>query len=469
MQPQQNPQQLARVVFFSVVAALGGFLFGFDSAVINGTVQALQDTFRSTTVGTGFSVASMLLGCAAGALAAGTIADHVGRRPVMIVAAIAFLVGALGSGWSATSLEFVFYRLLGGLAVGAASVIAPAYIAEISPAAIRGTLASLQQLAIVLGIFVALLSNYFIASLAGGANETWLGGWPAWSWMYWMEAPPSAAYLLLLLFIPESPRLLVARGRDEEARHVLQGMVSEEEATHLIDAIKKSLRGAERIRLTDIFQPGTMRLWPIVWVGVILAALQQLSGINVIFYYGAVLWQAAGFSEQHALLINVVSGVINISSTLVAMVLIDKLGRRPLLLAGAVAMSCSLGAVAWVFSQAGLGDTGQLVLTGHRAWIALIAANAFVFAFGTTWGPCLWVLLSEIFNNRIRGSAMALATFVLWMANFLVTMTFPILLTQCGLGGAYFAFMAFAVISWFFTYFYISETRGRALEVADSQ
>lgn len=455
---------LPHVIFYSAVAAIGGFLFGFDSAVINGTVDALGEAFSSTTVGKGFSVASMLLGCAVGALAAGTLADRFGRRPVMLLSAVAFLISALGSGWASTSEQFIVFRLLGGLAVGAASVISPAYIAEIAPPHIRGRLASLQQLAIVLGIFIALLSNYGIASAAGSAMADWLGGQAAWKWMFWAECVPALLYGVVLLFIPESPRFLVARQREDEAGQVLTKVSGPEEVSGLIAEIKESLHGERKPRLRDLLAPGSPNLQPIVWIGIILAALQQLSGINVIFYFGASLWQAAGFSESHSLLINVVTGAINITATIVAISLIDKVGRKPLLLTGAVLMALSLGTVALVFSGASLDADGKLILSDGAGLAALIGANLYVFGFGTTWGPCLWVLLGEMFNNRIRGGAIALASAVLWVTNFGISMTFLPFSKGIGLSGAYLIYTGFAVFSFFFVWKFISETKGKTLE-----
>jgi SP family sugar:H+ symporter-like MFS transporter len=377
-----------------------------------------------------------------------------------------FFISAFGSGWSKTSPEFVIYRLIGGIAVGAASVVAPAYIAEISPAHLRGRLTSLQQLAIVLGIFAAFLSNFVIAAASGGAKEIWLSGQPAWSWMYWVECVPCVLYFLLLLAVPESPRYLVAHRRDNEAQQALSRLVAPAEAQALLNSIRQSFAKQEQPQLRDLLDPTTRRLRGVVWIGVLLAALQQLSGINVIFYYGATLWQAAGFSEQHSLLINVISGAINIGSTFLAMALIDKIGRRPLLLWGAVAMTVCLSIVAFTFATAEKSDAGQISLSTNQAVFVLAAAHAFILAFGSTWGPCAWVVLSEMFSNQIRGSAMAVATFALWIANFVITMSFPWLLETVGLGNSYLVFSFFAAISLFFVLRFIHETGGRALEAS---
>ena len=272
-----------RVLFYSIVAAIGGFLFGFDSGVINGTVDALQRAFNSDAVGTGFNVASMLLGCAAGAFFAGTLADKFGRKPVMIFTAIAFIISAWGSGISSSSAMFVFFRITGGLAVGAASVLAPAYISEIAPPRIRGGLATLQQLMIVIGLFVAFLSNYMIAGSAGGASEVFLFGFDAWQWMFWVEIIPASIFLTSLFFIPESPRYLVASGRLDEAKRVL-GSVSEEAGLDdKIADIQSTLDGVNKPKLSDIISKYTGNIHPIVWVGLGLAVLQQFTGINVVY------------------------------------------------------------------------------------------------------------------------------------------------------------------------------------------
>jgi len=233
---------VGKILFISIVAALGGFLFGFDSGVINGTVDALQSEFNSDQVGTGFNVASMLLGCAVGAFFAGNLADKWGRRPVMIVTALAFIVSAWGSGISSGSMEFVFFRITGGLAVGAASILAPAYISEIAPPSIRGSLATLQQLMIVVGLFMAFVSNYFIAGAAGSASEVFWFGFDAWQWMYWVEILPASLFFLCLLFIPESPRYLVAAGDEDQARSVINTLSTAGDADEKIADIRSTLQ-----------------------------------------------------------------------------------------------------------------------------------------------------------------------------------------------------------------------------------
>jgi SP family sugar:H+ symporter-like MFS transporter len=454
------------VLFISSVAALGGFLFGFDSGVINGTVTALGNTFQSNDVATGFNVASVLLGCAVGALMAGPIADRFGRKPIMIITAMIFAISAFGSGISDSSVEFIFYRLIGGLGIGAASVLAPAYIAEVAPAALRGRLATLQQLAIVLGLFAAFLSNYIIASSAGSAENTFLLDMSAWRWMFWVELIPATLFLIGVLFIPESPRYLVAKGKIEKAHDVFK-KISAGTEDELVEDVKKSLHSNNKTSIADLFIEGKKKIHPIIWVGIALSVFQQFVGINVVFYYGAELWQAAGFDESQSLLINVLTGTTNIVSTFIAIALIDKIGRKPLLLVGSVGMFISLGILSFIFGTAGFDELGKVALSDTMGTFALITANLFVVFFGLSWGPVVWVLLGEMFNNRIRGAALAIAASAQWIANFAITMTFPMILGSMGLAGAYGLYTVSAFISIFFVIKYIKETRGVRLEQMD--
>ncbi|MDX1508728.1 MAG: sugar porter family MFS transporter, partial [Woeseiaceae bacterium] len=325
------------IIVISCIATIGGFLFGFDSGVINGTVDGLRIAFESDSIGTGFNVASMLLGCALGAFFAGRLADGFGRRAIMRVAAVFFVVSAWGSGIASGSAEFVVYRVLGGLAVGAASVLAPAYISEVTPARYRGALATVQQIAIILGLFIAFVSNYLIAHAAGASiNAFWLG-FEAWRWMFWIEILPASIFLVALFVIPESPRYLVLRQRKDEARKVLARLGGEEFATRKVTEIDESLAGDHhRPKMADLLDPVTRRIRRIVWVGIGLATFQQLVGINVVFYYGAVLWQAVGFTESDALLINILSGALSIAAVTVTVLAIDRVGRKPILLWGSV-------------------------------------------------------------------------------------------------------------------------------------
>ncbi|GIX22171.1 MAG: MFS transporter [Gammaproteobacteria bacterium] len=455
------------IVLISCVATIGGFLFGFDSGVINGTVDGLKQAFDSDSVVTGFNVASMLLGCAVGAFFAGRLADWAGRRTVLIVAAVFFVVSAWGSGVAASSLEFVFYRVLGGLAVGAASVISPAYISEVTPAHFRGRMTTVQQIAIITGLFSAFLSNYLLAKFAGlSTAPLWLG-FEAWRWMFWVEILPAGLFFLLLLFIPESPRYLVVSGRRDKALAVLTRLYGAQAAQRKAEEIDASLAADHhRPRLRDLIvvENGRRRLRPIVWVGIGLATFQQLVGINVVFYYGAVLWQSVGFSEGDALLINVISGAVSIGACVITVLLIDRIGRKPLLWFGSVTMAITLGVMAAAFYTGHLTPTGSLELSKGAGATALIAANLYVFFFNLSWGPVMWVMLGEMFPNQIRGSGLAVAGLFQWGSNFAVTMTFPILLAAIGLGNTYLIYAVCALVSVWFVRRWVPETCGKELE-----
>lgn len=362
-----------------------------------------------------------------------------------------------------TSGQFIFFRILGGLAVGAASVLAPAYISEVAPARYRGTLSSIQQIAIISGLFIAFLSNYLIAGTAGGSMETFAFGFAAWRWMFWVELVPAFTFFIALFFIPESPRFLVASGKKDKALAVLTKLMGSRAHEKLTEIEASMASDHHRPRLSDIADKRT-GIRPIVWVGIGLATFQQLVGINVVFYYGAVLWQSAGFSEGDALLINVISGAVSIGACLVATWKVDKIGRKPLLMVGSIGMAFTLGTMAFVFASAAVQEGGNLNLEGNSGIIALVAANLYVFFFNISWGPVMWVMLGEMFPNQIRGSGLAVSGLAQWLSNFAITMTFPILLVSIGLGGAYGFYGVCSVISIFFIIYFVKETKGIELE-----
>ncbi len=461
--PEEAAHNSVLILFISLVATIGGFLFGFDSGVINGTVDGLKLAFQSESVGTGFNVASMLLGCAVGAYFAGRLADIYGRKVILLWSAAFFIVSAWGSGIADGSLEFVIYRVLGGFAVGAASVITPAYIAEVAPARYRGMLTTLQQIAIILGLFMAFVSNYLLAEFAGASTEPLWLGIEAWRWMFWMELVPAVLFLLMLLFIPESPRFLLLKGRDTAGLHVLQRLYGAAAASRKLQDIHQSLKAGHAPRLSDLLDPVTGKLRKLVWVGIGLASFQQLVGINVVFYYGAVLWQAVGFSESDALLINVISGGISIAACVLTLLVIDRIGRKPLLLWGSIGMTVTLALVVYAFANAQQDANGNLQLGDHGT-LALMSANAYVFFFNLSWGPVMWVMLGEMFPNQIRGVGLAVSGLAQWLCNFLITMTFPLLLTSIGLAGAYGLYALGALLSVFFVLQLVHETKGKELE-----
>ncbi|MCO4811963.1 MAG: sugar porter family MFS transporter [Gammaproteobacteria bacterium] len=458
-------QNTLYIVVISCIATIGGFLFGFDSGVINGTVDGLRTAFDSDSMGTGFNVASMLLGCAIGAFFAGRLADRRGRRSIMRLAAMLFIISAWGSGIAGGSLEFVVYRILGGLAVGAASVLAPAYISEVTPAHFRGTLATVQQIAIICGLFLAFFSNYLIADAAGSSmNELWLG-FEAWRWMFWMELIPATVFLVALFFIPESPRYLVLQRQHDKAIEVLTRLTGADAARRKADEIDASLaKDHHNPRLADLLDPKTGRIRRLVWVGIGLATFQQLVGINVVFYYGAVLWQSVGFTESDALLINIVSGGLSIAAVTAALLLVDRIGRKPILWIGSIGMAITLALVTFAFMNASTAADGSLGLEGIYGPLALVAANVYVMFFNFSWGPVMWVMLGEMFPNQIRGTGLAVSGLAQWGSNFGITMTFPIMLAGVGLAGAYGFYTACAVVSIFFVARMVHETKGLELE-----
>ena len=444
----------------AATAAVGGFLFGFDTAVINGAVGALAQRFQAGELAVGLTVSAALPGCALGAYLAGGFADRHGRIRTMVTAAAIFVASGVLSGACFSLWDLALWRALGGVAIGVASVIGPAYIAEIAPADQRGRLGSLQQLAIVTGIFVALLGDYVLARVAGSAQAELLG-LPAWRWMFWSEVLPAVVYGAGALALPESPRWLVAQRRDDEARRVLTAL-GDGSPDARIDQIRATL-GQERPATMADLRGDTWGLRAIVWVGLALAVLQQLVGINVIFYYSSVLWEAVGFSERDALAVTVITSVTNIVTTFVALATIDRFGRRPLLLIGSAVMAVSLGAMAFLFAGAVPDAAGHLHLSHANGIGALVAANLFVFAFGFSWGPVVWVLLGEMFPNAIRAQAMSVATSAQWVANFAVSVSFP-LLQRLGLGLAYGLYAVAAAASFVVVLRAVPETRGKELE-----
>ena len=455
-----------KVIALAAAGALGGFLFGFDSSVVNGAVEPIREQFGLTESLTGFAVASALIDCAIGAYLAGRLADWKGRIPAMLVGAALFLVSALGTGFAFGIEDLIFWRLVGGLGIGIASVIAPAYIVEISPKDMRGRLGSLQQLAITIGIFAALLSDTIFANAAdGAANVLWFG-LEAWRWMFLAGVVPAVVYGLVALRLPESPRFLILKNRDEDVRGIFAkywpGQDVERAIRDMRSVIKTDQLGARKGALRG----DRFGLKPIVWVGITLSILQQFVGINVIFYYSTTLWKSVGFAESDSLTISVATSVTNIAVTFVAIALVDRVGRRPILLFGSIGMTVALATMAVAFSQATVVD-GDPKLDGAWGPIALVAANAFVISFGASWGPVVWVLLGEIFPNTIRARALGVAAAAQWIANFAITVSFPPL-ASFSLVVTYAMYALFAALSFAFVYRVVPETNGMSLEEAET-
>ncbi|MFC0205701.1 sugar porter family MFS transporter [Novosphingobium soli] len=456
---------MAFIAAIVAVATIGGFMFGYDSGVINGTQKGLESAFDLGKLGIGINVGAILVGSSIGAFVAGRLSDRIGRRGVMLLAAVLFLGSALLAGAASSSAIFIIARIIGGLGVGAASVISPVYISEVTPAAVRGRLSSIQQVMIISGLTGAFVANFALARYAGGSTADFWLGYPAWRWMFWLQAIPAAIYFLALLMIPESPRYLVARGQDDRALAVLTRLLGPTEARRKVSEIRASLAADHhRPRLSDLVDKTTGKLRPIVWTGIGLAVFQQFVGINVVFYYGATLWEAVGFSEDYALQTNILSGVLSIGACLATIALVDRVGRKPLLLVGSAGMAVSLAVVSYAFSTALTDASGAVSLPGSNGVIALIAANAYVIFFNLSWGPIMWVMLGEMFPNQIRGSGLAVSGFAQWIANAAISVSFPSLAISPGLAVTYSGYAFFAAISFFFVRALVHETRGRELE-----
>lgn len=460
-QSQVNMVFIAAIV---AVATIGGFMFGYDSGVINGTQDGLEAAFGLGRLGIGINVGAILIGCAVGAFLAGRLSDRFGRRGVMMIAAVLFLVSALLAGAAGSSAVFILARFLGGLGVGAASVLSPVYISEVTPAEIRGRLSSVQQIMIITGLTGAFFANYALAHIAGGSQATLWGGYPAWRWMFWMQVIPAAIYFVALLAIPESPRYLVVGGRDAEALAVLTRLFGADAAARKVEEIRATLVADHRPRFADLKDPATGKLRPIIWAGVMLAVFQQFVGINIVFYYGSVLWQSVGFSEDDALLTNIISGVVSIAACVATLFVVDRIGRKPLLLIGSAGMAVTLGMMAYAFSTGEFDANGNLALAPDIGRVAFLSALAYSALFNLSWGPIMWVMLGEMFPNQIRGSALAVCGFAQWIANFAISVTFPALLANVGLPITYSFYALSAFVSFFLVRKLIHETRGRELE-----
>ncbi|MFD0146596.1 MULTISPECIES: sugar porter family MFS transporter [unclassified Streptomyces] len=456
-----HPDHLGHVIFITASAAMGGFLFGYDSSVINGAVEAIRDRYDIGSGTLAQVIAIALIGCAIGAATAGRMADRIGRIRCMQIAAVLFTVSAVGSALPFALWDLAFWRIIGGFAIGMASVIGPAYIAEVAPAAYRGRLGSFQQAAIVIGIAVSQLVNYGILQLADGDQRGEIGGLEAWQWMLGVMVVPAVLYGLLSFAIPESPRFLISVGNTDKAKEVLSEVEGHGvDLDHRVAEIEQAMRREHKSTFKDLLVAGTrFKLLPIVWVGIGLSVFQQLVGINVAFYYSSTLWQSVGIDPAGSFFYSFTTSIINIIGTVIAMVLVDRVGRKPLALVGSVGMAIALAFEAWAFS-ADLVD-GKLPTT--QGVVALVAAHVFVLFFALSWGVVVWVFLGEMFPNRIRAAALGVAASAQWIANWAITASFPSL-ADWNLSGTYIIYTVFAVLSIPFVLRYVKETKGKALE-----
>lgn len=430
------------LLIITIVAALGGLLFGFDTAVISGANAYIKSQFDLSAFMEGFFVSSVLIGCAVGALVAGALSDRFGRKKTMLLTAVLFTVGGLGQAIAPELITMTIFRILCGMGIGMASMLAPMYIAEVAPPHIRGRLVSLQQLAIVTGILIAYLSNSLIA-------HTSLVDALKWRWMLGAEVIPAVIYFALLFFVPESPRWLTQSGDSEQAFSILSRIAGVSVAKNEMTQIEQSLK-QEKGKFSELFRPG-IRMALIV--GVSLAIFQQFVGINTVIYYAPIIFKKTGFGAASALGATVWVGVINFLFTLVAIWLIDKIGRKSLLLYGAIGMGISLFMIGLLFQMQAFDGP----------WI-LIFILLYIASFAASFGPVVWVLISEIYPNKIRGRAASVATMSNWVSNFFVTLLFPLMLDGLGEPISFWIFCVWCIISFVFIYAIVPETKGKTLE-----
>ncbi len=433
------------VILISIIAALGGLLFGFDTAVISGTINFIQPYFGLSEAALGWTVSSLLFGCIAGVFLAGKAGDVYGRKKVLMMAALLFFVSALGSASAHSLYFFLIARVLGGIAVGVASILSPMYIAELAPAKYRGTLVSMNQLAIVIGILVAFFSNYLLVGT--GENN--------WRWMLLVMAAPAVLLFFSLFLVPESPRWLIAQGRSMEALKVLIKTSGKENATKELFEITGTLDVLEESRFIELLEP---QIKPLLFIGIILAVFQQITGINTIMYYAPKIFANIGQSNDSALLQTILIGGTNLFFTLVAMVLIDRFGRKKLIIIGSTGMMVMLSGLSALFFMK--ETSGILVLVFILGYIAFFAASL---------GPALWVVAAELFPNRLRSKGMSIAIVSLWIACTIVTIAFPIMLEKLSGGVTFLIFALICLSNLLYVVRYVPETKGKTLEELETE
>lgn len=433
------------VYLITIVAAVGGLLFGYDTAVIAGAIGFLDTKFALTAAMQGWAVSSAIVGCGIGAMTAGYFSDRFGRKKVLLVTAVLFGVSAIGSAVPANLSQFAMARLVGGLGVGAASMLSPMYISEIAPAHIRGRLVTLYQLAIVVGILLIYFVNMQIAGMGDEAWNTEVG----WRYMFGSEVIPSLLFFILLFTVPESPRWLAKKGREEDALQVLTRINGMEKARRVLQEIKETL-SLERGTIRELFAPG---LRTAMVVGIVLALFSQITGINAIMYYAPEIFKSVGFGTDSALLQTVFIGSVNLAFTFVAIWLIDKTGRKTLLLYGVGGM---------IICLFGLGGAFYFDFT-EGPWVLLFILG-YIASFAASLGPIPWVVISEIFPTKTRGIAMSVTTLCLWVGVYLISQFFPVLLAKLGGAFTFWLFMVNAIILFVFTVKMIPETKGKSLE-----
>ncbi len=434
-----------------LVATLGGLLFGYDTAVISGAIEPLREYFNLDSTMKGWAAGCALVGCIPGVLLAAPISDRFGRKTALIVAAALFLISALGTALPQTFNQFVIFRIIGGAGVGIASMISPMYIAEISPAKLRGRMVSLNQFAIILGMLVVYFVNFYIARQGDDQWITMTG----WRWMFGSECVPAIVLFIAIFFVPESPRFLCGKGRIIEARKILTRIDGPAHAESEMIEIQDAL-GQESSKFSELLKPG---LRGILILGICLAVLQQVTGINVFLYYAPDIFKSiAGSNTDIAMLQTIVIGAVNLLFTVIAIFTVDRLGRRPLMIIGSIGMGISLAALGLAAMNNSIGG-----------WL-LVFVLGYIASFAVSVGPVTWVILSEIFPTKLRGRALGIATFFLWGANFLVSQTFPMmdenpkLIEHFNHGFPFLVYSAFCLVLMFVVWRFVPETKGRSLE-----
>ncbi len=428
------------ILTIALISALGGLLFGFDISVISGAIPFLKQVFNLSGSSLGWAVSSALIGCIFGPFIAGTPSDKFGRRNMLVLCAVFLGVSAVGSGLANSLTTFFVYRFIGGLGVGMASTLSPVYIAEVSPADIRGKLVSLNQLTIVIGILIAYFTNYLLVGI--GPNN--------WRWMFGSEAIPAVIFLVALFFVPESPRWLYKKNRDDEGFAILSKIAGTEYAGNVSVEIKKTLNNEEKGSFRELLN-SNLRF--VMVIGILLAILQQWCGINVIFFYAPVIFQKTGLGVDSSLFQTIIIGVVNLTFTILAMQLIDKVGRKKLLMIGSAGMVITYILIGACFYFN--------FLHGIHVLILILMTIAF---YAISLAPVVWVLMSEIYPNRIRGEAMSVATFFLWVASFILTLTFPILQENIGESYTFWLYAGICLIGLLFIIRFVPETKGKSLE-----
>ncbi|MET0392650.1 MAG: sugar porter family MFS transporter [Chitinophagaceae bacterium] len=436
---------MSYVYKITIVAAVGGLLFGYDTAVVAGAIGFIQKNFGLSAARMGWIASCALVGCVAGAMCSGYLSDRLGRKKVLVLSALLFAISSAGILFTSGLDLFVLFRIIGGLGIGIASMISPMYITECAPAAIRGRLVSINQLGIVSGILLIYFVN---AGIAGMYDEAW-NIHTGWKWMFGSGIIPSFVFLVLLLFVPESPRWLAQNGRLGEAEAILARINGAERAKSEMQEIQHAIH-AETSSFAELFRPG---LRTALVIGIILSVLSQVTGINAIMYYAPEIFKATGDGSDSALLQTILVGIVNLLFTIVAIKYVDKAGRKGLLLAGAAGMAICLAVVGAAF-----------YLEAVKGYLVLIAILAYIACFAMSLGPLTFVVIAEIFPNRARGRAMSICLFFLWVAVFVVSQFFPILLESLGSARVFWIFMVMSVVAFLFVWKMVPETKGKTLE-----